>query len=425
MILSPRCFAMNTSVRHSRSVFALAALVAVALLIPIMFSVLEPWQWLLIEAPYLLALIVLGFVRKNASLSLIAGLTLPTAIAQALAGVLVIPLLGYALGWGGNAALFRQARGILLLIPVSATILIMALIVGQSRPQGTSWLYASCATSTILYTSLAFTYAFRVEPYVRPKPEDDLQSLGLRASSAVSDVARCAIAYRDAHPDTGYPARIEKLAEVEGCRSYSPSEIPRYTLSFESSSQRGGARRDAFVVRAEPEGMQFPNFVWYFGDASGIVYGPRSEAEPESVRAVFGQDPGLFLSGVRWGVEKHLREQGSYPPSLDQLRERGWLHDFQPPISPDEIVEPGYSRVVKYLPRISPATGKVTGYEIESRCRPYGPKTCVRSYLMGANGDLHWTTENRSATLSDELVERCETEGSFPCSKKMPARATQ
>lgn len=234
-------------------------------------------------------------------------------------------------------------------------------------------------------------------------------------------MAWCAIQYRQQHEDSGYPASLEDLRAFR-CRSkWNLADLPGYIVSYEPRRGAGG-RIEEFSVAARPP-SEDPRFGRYESDGSGLI----------SIEQVNGNDSSrVLVFPYRVTGDYSLPYQQEYlivadlynclQVFADSNPNVGYPTDLKTVLAPTMRVKACYAAPMLwkidsntkgnrfsidnyeyiYEPGLANPSGDRSTFELHAHCVSYGDR-CIRSLYANQGSELHFTVEDRPATLDDPV----------------------
>jgi hypothetical protein len=230
-------------------------------------------------------------------------------------------------------------------------------------------------------------------------------------------VQRCALGWAEQHPDAGYPRTIAEMGPT-GSRCLGPDDVVArdkgWSLAYVVSSPDSSGRAPSFVVHGASQPGPGGSVWRVWGDTSATLrrgWGGTS---------VPGDGIPALVHDLRACVEA-VRADGELPGDLGQL----WAAIKRYPLgyaargcntgvarqSGDSLDTRLLAGMTGY--RISYARNG-DGYRVEARPVKFG-ETALRSYVLADSGPVHFTLDDRPATLDDAVLPPCAPFGVGDC----------
>jgi hypothetical protein len=337
------------------------------------------------------------------------------------AGVQVIPALGFpilALMLGfqtwfqlGLVLLGVAAVFVLLVSGIVATIFLGKPPLERAGIWGLGVLLPFVVAAVFLQAEQESTYAKGPKlSRERTIEQSNEYEMGHAAHEMVRLIAKCAFEYASAHPQEGFPEKLEQLGPGgSGCLPIVPGKplVEGHEFEYQSSSRASSGPRDRFTARSKepqhpPGTFSLPDLLV---DESGVFV-------TQDGNRPFSFSPALaLLNNIAACLNRDFVARGgiSYPSSL-----RGLLSikaDYGVPCVPsfeanelsviglwsDRFLYSFYG--FTYTPTDG-TNGAFKGFHLEARPAEYGKKA-LRSYLADQTGIVHVTPMNRAATFND------------------------
>jgi hypothetical protein len=344
------------------------------------------------------------------------GLALGYAITLGLPllGLLRFPVLLLFLGFQGwfqlaLAAVVIVSVVVLLICAIRASIQLKKAPVERAGEWGFGVLVPLIAVALFFQVLKENTY---VKPPARSPEMVMRQSReferGHSAGDMVHLIARCAFDYAVAHPQEGFPEKLEQLGTVGGsCVSLAsgPPVAEGHTFEYQASREGATGRRDKFTARSRE--IQHLSGTFSLPDLlvnqTGVFV--RLERQPFSFSG-----PLALINNITGCLRREFANgSAGYPSSLGGLL--AIKGDYGTPCVP--AFEANELSVLQlwnnhfgyefydftYMPT-EEQSGKFLGFRLEARPSEYG-KGAVRSYLADQSGVVHATPFDRIATPAD------------------------
>lgn len=250
-----------------------------------------------------------------------------------------------------------------------------------------------------------------------------------RLAAVALTARRCAFAWRDSHPASGFPATRDELLAGPGCASGLSNRAGDWTLSFGPPS--AGTPRPVRTLRvavhpAEAYGGPLPRFEI---DQRGIVLKFLGGIEPP--RIVASPVPAIrrLVRCAQLGLGDMGSRSAQRGPATGMLPLPGCAGVFVPVTGPASRAEPAQvltfsidansqltspgpdSSSDTYVARLTRADSD-TARAFTIDVRPVGGG---RRYFVDGTGNVHVTAEPRAATANDPLVTQCDDAPQRPC----------
>jgi hypothetical protein len=227
------------------------------------------------------------------------------------------------------------------------------------------------------------------------------------ARDTVRAIGWCAIQYRAAHPQEGYPKTLEAMAGGSGCaQSWSLADEPDYTFSYQATLDSGYAR--SFFVQAivRPDD-QFDTLNYAMGPSGIVLFQGSKTPDLKGWQAIADRSALDNLFVLRDCLQEYAATHPGlgYPRLLTEVEGCFNSHIGGMHYDPSSANSSGnYS--LTYTPAANDGYRLVRGYKMEYRCLDYGV-TCLRS-LYADQGGTNATTANRDATVNDPPAPECD-----------------
>lgn len=379
-----------------------------------------------------------------------------TLVVVPLVGVLGVILL--ALGGQGSPAIFLL-MGVLLvgdrlyhaMPPFGFVLLFALLIVGialirQLRKIARSAVLPPAGRvlgqlAVILYVIALAAFMRRGDSLVMTKRVEDAQALAAHMNSApdstrkaIRRTQKCLAAYRSAHPAEAYPRALVALGPAgNNCIDDATARgaLGLWQMRYVPNAPDSAGRVADYWLVAEPT-TTFGRGEIFYANASGVIYQtkdlvrdnailmhhpvPPSPVPPaDSTLLAIADSPVPRLMATRRCVLEHLTYgTRTLPKTLVGNRCRNAGLDPQGSELTMSVAAPGQSGGpfgkyrVTYNPIRNVYDSTIVTFSMSARPSTYGVDG-LRSYLLDEAGVVHWTSEDRDATLRDREVSPCES----------------
>ena len=301
--------------------------------------------------------------------------------------------------------------------------------------------------AVILYVIALAAFMRRGDTMVMTRRVEEAEAIAAHMNSAPDSTRKairrtqlCLAAYHAAHPAEGYPKALAALGPGgAGCID---DAVARGTLGLwqmryvPNVSDSAGRVADYWLV-AEPT-TTFGRGEIYYANASGVIYQTKDAARDNSIllKQSVPSSPvppadGTLLSiddspvprllGTRRCVLEHLTYgPRTLPKTLVGNRCRFAGLDPDGSELTTSVAAPGQSGGpfgkyrVTYNPIRNVYDSSIVTFSMSARPATYGVDG-LRSYLIDDAGVVHWTSEDREATLRDREVSPCESGSGESC----------
>jgi hypothetical protein len=374
----------------------------------------------------------------------------------------VLFLLGFRAGWQlGLAGVSVLAVVVLLICAVRASVLLGRAPLESAGAWGLGVLLPFVATIVMLQMTRESTYPkMPARSHEVAATQSHEYEKGYAAQQMVRTIARCAFEYAEAHPQEGFPNRLEELENSgSGCVPLGPGQALdghqfeyQATRSGSDGAGRGGAEAGAqsdgtagggSTSVDETNGITVSSATTGNATSVSLRSGPndkftarsRGEQLPQGIFSLADlqvNESGVFLRMERGQpftfsppltlmnnlvgcLKRDFMVHGGYPSNLHGIL--GVKGDYGTPCIPGFQAK-DMSVLALWTNHFSfgsyrftyTATGKdgwyYQGFRLDARPEEYG-KIALRSYFVDQNGVTHATPLNRAATAADANAE-CE-----------------
>jgi hypothetical protein len=365
--------------------------------------------------PFLIAFILLSWVRNRIIVSCGAGIAFALFFAALLSSVGMVlqvfvwaglskdPLLGEALLWA------------VVFIPVSLSIVVFAAGHRQSSPA-----FPVGIVLTFMYIGIGFP-KIRLREFRAGQKQEQARVARVQGSMntyrgaqrAVSVLTGCLIEFRASKAGGEFPVSLEDLPrdlkrpQGVACdpAMARPGAVSNYTFTYTPEQDASGKRAN-FRLLAMPA-QKVPGMDPILADGRGVVFTYTGWAAPPGPNFSPGiiETPNDFsasyLFGFRMQVRIFMQNNGGNPPeSFAKISWEQWAGNATD--------DPNVRRVGVYeIQYIPPTSQDPTRYAVSSTCKSYG-EGCLRSFLLNYDGEAHQTSEPRAATPQDPLIPDCD-----------------
>jgi len=273
---------------------------------------------------------------------------------------------------------------------------------------------------TFLYLSASFPRLrminYREEQNAERKHErgfeKTLEPAGL-ARQRILSLTDCLLQAHMVDPNAPFPHSLSDFPQGPGCSS-APSEdkIPGYAFSYEPRPNTSGKIAD-FRLTAVPKARGVYSRNPLMTDRSGIVF-IDYPWEVNSIPKIMVIPSDRFyaqIDHVKSNIQMYMSKNGltAAPASLTE--------EMILPQGQSPTLEDGGTRIttmwydMRYLPA---KTGDPKKFALSAQCKRYG-QSCLRSFFMDYDGNVHGTGEPREATVKDPPSPKCEEVQTLEC----------
>ena len=250
--------------------------------------------------------------------------------------------------------------------------------------------------------------------WTRPEPEGE-ETL---VPYWLAQVSQCALRYRRNHPERGFPETMHELAAT-GCviPEIAAGQRAGYVYRYLPWPAGPDGRIASYRMEARPADFNYSGRWSFMTDQFGQVRGMSEDrAATSSDPVVHSASPAEGLARAYEGAAQAwitdmtsclatyaLRDpRKSFPPDLAALADR-----VRGEVCPRAARDSGEGYRYAYVPGPGNGRGAIRAYVLTARPLEYA-QTGRRSFLSDQSGNLHFTSEDREAALSDPFFKRTQ-----------------
>ena len=299
----------------------------------------------------------------------------------------------------------------------------------------------------ILYVIALAAFMRRGDTLVMTKRMEDAEAIATHMNSApdstrkaIRRTQQCLAAYHSAHPAEGYPPTLVALGPGgSGCidDAVARGTLGVWQMRYVPNAPDSARRSADYWLVAEPT-TAFGRGEIFYANASGVIYQtkdfardnaillkrsvPSSAVPPaDSTLLAIDDSPVPRLMVTRRCVLEHLT-YGTRTLPKTLIGNRCRFAGLDPDGSeltmsvgaPEQSGGPFGKYRVTYNPIQNVYDSSIVTFSMSARPATYGVDG-LRSYLIDEAGVVHWTSEDREATLRDRVVSPCESSSGESC----------
>ena len=295
--------------------------------------------------------------------------------------------------------------------------------------------------AAILYAIALTAFMQRGNTIAMTKSVEDMQAVAAHMNSApdstrkaIRRTQKCLDTYRSAHPAAGYPRALVALGPAgNGCidEPTARGTLGLWQMRYVPNAPDSAGHVPNYWLVADPT-TTFGRGEIYYANASGIIYQMQNRARNDSILlkrtvppspvppaestmlAIDDSPVPSLLSTRRCVLEQLTNGARSLPKTLLDNRclfvamssRAGEL--WMSVSAPGQMGGPFGKYRVTYDPIRNVYDSSVVAFSMSARPATHGVDG-LRSYLLDQAGGVHWTSEDRGATLRDREVSPCES----------------